>query len=265
MDPTDPVRAERGADGVVTLVIDRPEVHNALDWRAMDCFAALVADLTVAAHRPGSDLRVVVVTGAGRDAFCSGGDQRALVADTGREAGERLASLMGDALARLEQLPVPVLAAVNGFALGGGAEIALACDLRFVDRAVRFGLVHLRLGLVPGWGGGQRLVRLAGPARAARMLLGAHTAGAEQLTAWGLADFVVAAGEARAAADTFAAGVAAADPGAVRAVKALLLAARAMDGPAALAAERRLFVDLWPAPAHLEALKAFGGPATGEQ
>lgn len=252
MPSTDPLLFERTDDGVVTLTFQRPAVHNALDWAAMDAFAAAVSRLA------DGGVSAVIVTGAGTESFCSGGDQRALVGHTAREDGERLARTMGDALGALERLPVPVLAAVNGIALGGGAEVALACDLRFVDAAVRFGLVHLRLGLIPGWGGGQRLARLVGPGRAARMLLEARPYGAEELESLGLADDVAPAGQALPAARAFAARVAQADPATVASVKRLLWAARHERYPDALRTERALFEDLWPAQAHVAAMQAFG-------
>ena len=257
-----PILLQRSPEGLVTLTINRPAVRNALDWEAMEAFAEAVTGLSRDLRQDEAVDRVVLVTGAGTEAFCSGGDQRALVGDTGRGAGARLARVMGDALETLEQLPVPVIAAVNGYALGGGAETALACDMRIVDRNVRFGLVHLRLGLIPGWGGGQRLVGLVGRSRAARMLLEARTLGVEELQEAGLVDGVADAGRALEAARSLAANIAAADSGAVRAVKSLLLASRRLPFDAAVDVERELFIERWPSPAHLEAMAAFGSDRT---
>jgi enoyl-CoA hydratase/carnithine racemase len=150
---------------------------------------------------------------------------------------------------------------VNGFAVGGGAELALACDLRFVDESARMGLVHLRLAEVPGWGGGTRLARLVGHGRAARMLLEARDYSAEELDRLGVAEFVVAKGQALDAAMAFAKRISEADPTAVGAVKQLLMASRSLDFGSALAFEKELFVRLWPAQPHLRAMARFTGQA----
>jgi enoyl-CoA hydratase/carnithine racemase len=197
------------------------------------------------------------LTGAGERAFCSGGDQHALHTSLAPEHGARLAATMGDALARLEALPIPTIAAVNGYALGGGSEIALACDLRVVSEDVKFGLVHLKLGLVPGWGAGQRLLRLVGHARAARMLLEARPFGASELLDLGLVSHVTPPRAALPAARALAEDIAASDPATVRAVKVLLAAGRDLPYAEALAVERALFPDLWAAPAHVAAVERF--------
>jgi len=287
----DSLRVERDPAGVATLTFNRPEVHNALDWPTMEAFAAAVEDLHRAAApstdaaeagvpppgentagpggplpardspdpaaSPPTGLRAVIVTGAGGAAFCSGGDQRALHGQLDRADGARLAVIMGDALRRLEDLPVPVIAAVNGYALGGGSEVALACDLRIAAEDVRFGLVHLRLGLIPGWGGGQRLARLVGYGRAMAMLLTARPYRADELAALGVVHQVAPPGQALPAARALAADVAAADPAAVRAVKRLLRDAWRLPYDEALAAERGHFPDLWAAEAHRRAVARF--------
>ncbi len=250
MPPTDTLLFERDSAGVATLTINRPHVNNALDWPTMHAFAAAVHDLASGI----GDLRAVIVAGAGTKAFCSGGDLRDLHDHPTEEDGARLAALMGDAMDALERLPVPVMAAINGYAVGGGCEIALACDLRFADERVRMGLVQLKLGLTPSWGAGQRLLRLVGHARAMDMLLSARWYEADDLLAFGLVNRVVPAGEALAAARAYAAQIAAWDPSAVRAVKALLHAGRTLSYAEALAAERALFPPLWAGPAHLEAV-----------
>lgn len=254
---------ERDGRGIATLTFNRPALHNALDWATMEAFAAAVEALAAEADAPDSGLRAVILTGAGREAFCSGGDQRALHRDLTEADGRRLAQLMGDALLRLEALPVPVIAAVNGHALGGGSEIALACDLRVVDEALRFGLVHLRLGLIPGWGGGQRLLRLVGHGRAMALLLGAEAQGAEELRALGLADRIAPAGAALPLARSLAESIAAADPACVRAIKQLLAAGLRMPYAEALAEERALFPGLWAAEAHVLAVRRFAARGEG--
>lgn len=254
-DVSDPksLRVDISESGVATLTIDRPAAHNALDRATMEAFAEAVEGL----ERSEADLRAVVVTGAGDAAFCSGGDQADLEHATAADDGAWLASTMGDALRRLERLPVPVVAAVEGHALGGGAEIALACDLRIVSERVRFGMVHRRLGLIPGWGGGQRLMRLVGYAQALEILLDARPLDAAALEALGLANTVVPPGHAAAVAHDLAERIAAIDPATVRAIKGLLQDGLTSTRDAALEAERARFPALWAGRAHLEAVRAF--------
>ncbi len=246
---TDTLLVEREATGVVTLTFNRPQVRNALDWATMAAFAGAVRAL----HED-EGLRVVILTGAGREAFCSGGDLNELHGYTSPADGERLAALMGDALRDLERLPVPVVAAINGYAVGGGSEIALACDLRIADETAQMGLIHLRLALIPGWGAGQRLLRLVGYARAMEMMLAARPYPAAALHALGVVNQLAPPGEALAAARALASQVVGADPAAVRAIKALLRAGLSAPYEEALAAERALFPPLWAAEAHQEAV-----------
>lgn len=250
------VRVERGAQGVVTLVLDRPARHNALDRDDMRALAGAIEGLR---DEPEGSLRALVVTGAGREAFCAGGDQRALAPLDRPEDGADIAARMGDAMAALEALPVPVIAAMNGHALGGGAELALACDLRVVGADLRFGLVHRRLGLTPGWGAGQRLLRLVGYARALEILLEAETLGAEDLLRLGLACEIAPAGEALPAARARAARYAAADPATVRDLKALLRDGVERPPADALARERTRFPARWASEAHMTAMRGFKG------
>lgn len=246
--------------GIAVITIDRAPVRNALDWATMDAFGAAVRALG-ADGAPG--LRAVVVAGAGEQAFCAGGDQRALAGHESLADGERLAGGMTDALAGLEALPVPVIAAINGHALGGGAEIAVACDLRVVDAAVRFGMVQLRLGLTPGWGAGQRLMRLVGYGKALELFLRAEPLDAAELVALGLVAEVAPAGQALPAAMAWARRIAAADGATVRDVKALLRAGVERTPVDAASFERARFAARWAGEAHTAALRGFGaaGPA----
>ena len=147
-------------DGVGTITVDRPRVLNALDRRTM-------AELAEAIGRAAADpsLRALVVTGAGEKAFVAGADVAELATLSPAEA--RQVSALGQrTFAALEGLSVPTIAAVNGFALGGGLELALACDLVYASERARFGLVEVTLGLIPGFGGTQRLARRVGLMRA---------------------------------------------------------------------------------------------------
>lgn len=253
----DAVRLDRDADGVATVTFDRPDVLNALDFAAMERFASIVAGLHDQLADHDSPIRAVILTGAGRAAFSSGGDVRALAAPRCAASGARLGRIMGDALLALERLPVPVIAAVNGYALGGGSEIALACDLRVVAEDVKLGLVHATLALIPGWGAGQRLLRLVGYGRALDMLLAARPFSAAELQALGVVQHVAPPGEALSAARALAARIAALDAATVRAIKGLLRDGCTLPYEEALAAERARFPELWASAAHWDAVDRF--------
>jgi enoyl-CoA hydratase/carnithine racemase len=211
----------------------------------------------VEALRADDGLRVVILTGAGEKAFCSGGDLRELSQYPDEAAARHFITIMGDALLALERLPVPVIAAINGYALGGGSEIALACDLRIVDETVKFGLVQVRNALTPGWGAGQRLLRAVGYARAMQILLQGNAMSATEMQALGLVNQVTGAGKALEAAQALALEISALPPDVVRGIKALLQAGIQQPYDVALQTERAIFPPLWSAEPHLQAVERF--------
>jgi enoyl-CoA hydratase len=152
------------ADRIATVTVNRPDKLNALNARVLEeldeLFTAFATDRLVGA---------VIVTGAGR-AFVAGADIAEIAANDA--AGLERVSARGQAVfGRIERLPKPVIAAVNGFALGGGCELALACHLRVASEHAKFGLPEVKLGLIPGYGGTQRLPRLVGKGRALQLIL----------------------------------------------------------------------------------------------
>jgi enoyl-CoA hydratase len=190
----EPVRAET-RDGVRTLTVDRPEKMNALNAAVLEALDARIRE----AEADGA-LRCLIVTGAGEKAFIAGADIGELVKLTpldGREHARR-----GQAVVeRIESLPIPTIAAINGYAYGGGLELALACTLRVASENARMGLPETSLGILPGYGGTQRLARLLGTSRAAELILTSEK-GITALDAGrlGLVNRVVPAGQALAAA-----------------------------------------------------------------
>jgi enoyl-CoA hydratase len=174
---------------LATVTLDRPKVLNALN-------AATFAELDSAFDELASDgeVRVVLVTGAGERAFAAGADIRELAAV---DAGEGKAfSLRGQAVFRkIETLGKPVIACVRGFALGGGCELALACTLRIAAEDAQFGQPEVKLGVIPGYGGSQRLPRLVGRGAALKMLLTGAVIDAREALRLGLVDEVVPAAE----------------------------------------------------------------------
>ena len=205
-DTTEPIRIER--DGAAALVTITHPPANAIS-RAVA--VAMLEALTTAEADPACG--VLVITGAGDRYFSAGADLTEFL----RGAADVAASV--EVTRRLEASRLPVVAAVNGFALGGGCEIALACDLRICSENARFGQPEVRLGIMPGWGGTQRLPRLVGGGRALEMLLAGDQIDSARALAWGLVTQVVPAGDLRNTALSLAGLLTERPPLAVAAIK----------------------------------------------
>lgn len=206
----DPVRTET-QDGIRVLTVDRPEKLNALNASVLEALARSIVECE---NLP--DLRCVILTGAGEKAFIAGADIGELAKLSpleGREHARRGQALLD----RIADLPVPTIAAINGYAYGGGLELAMACTLRVAAENARMGLPETSLGILPGYGGTQRLARLVGPARALELVLtaekGVTAAEAERI---GLVNKVVPAGTALQAARDIARKIASNGPVACR-------------------------------------------------
>ncbi len=239
-------------EGIATLRVNRPEARNALNWSAQEGFAAAVAEVA-----SNTAVRVLIITGTGDKAFVSGGDLKELSQHPEREAGERLNRVMRDALVALTRLPIPVIAAVNGDAFGGGCEILTACDLRVAASQARFCFAQVRNALCTGWGGTGRLVNLLGQARSLDLLLTARIFTAEEAQQMGLVQQVVDEAELATAVTALAHSLSQLPQQALAASKQLVYAASQPPSQAINQLETSLFVDLWSQPDHLEALAAF--------
>ena len=187
---------------IATLTIMRPRVLNALDARTLDALNRVAAELA-----EDTTVRAVILTGAGERAFAAGADIGELERLTPAEALSH-ARRGQQTFDRIERMGKPTIAAVNGFALGGGCELALACTFRIASETARFGMPEVDLGLIPGFGGTQRLPRLIGRAHALDLLLTGRQIDADEALRIGLVSRVVAAERllqtARALADTLA-------------------------------------------------------------
>jgi enoyl-CoA hydratase/carnithine racemase len=212
---------------------------------------------TLEAAAPG-DVRAVVVTGSGDRAFSAGSDVRDFENQRGPGGRERHAR-EERVVARLACLPMPTIAAIEGNALGGGLEIALACDIRVASETARLGLPEVRLAVTPGAGGTQRLPRVVGPARAKELILTGRILDAREAERIGLVSRVVPAGEARRAADEIAEDIAARGPLAVREAKRLVDGALDVDLDAGLAAEIEASVRIFESDDMVEGADAFVG------
>jgi enoyl-CoA hydratase len=207
------VRVERGDDGIAVLTVDRQEKLNSLNPQVVEEIGQALLDLEE--DQP----RVTIVTGAGEKSFVAGADIAAMSEMSPLEA-KRFAELGHTATALLDRSPVPTIAAINGFALGGGLEIALACDIRIAAENALLGSPEVSLGILPGMGGTQRLPRLVGPGIAKEMIFSARRIKAEEARMINLVNRVVPEGEALNAAKELAAEIAANGPIAVRFAKA---------------------------------------------
>ena len=240
-------RERRGA--VQVLVLDRQEALNAFSPEQIDDLIAALADA-------GADpaVRAVVLTGAGR-AFCAGADISRM-AEMDVDAARAFAA-QGHAMCNaIEDLAVPVIAAINGFALGGGCEVALACDIRLASDAAKMSQPEVALGIPPGWGGSQRLPRICGEGFAKRMILTGAMIGPDEALAAGLVSSVHPADALLDAAVAMGEEIAQKSPSAVALSKRLIHAAL---GPRAdlLAAEAEAFAQQFAHPERLEGMTAF--------
>jgi len=202
--------------GVALVTLNRPDAHNALNRALSEAIIATFADLAI-----DEGVRAIVLTGAGR-AFCAGVDLKALT-----DEPELLSSGLGlgpesPIVVALEQCPQPIIGAVNGAAVTGGFELALACDYLVASEHARFADTHARVGILPGWGLSQKLSRIIGINRAREMSLTGNFIDAERAEAWGLVNRVCAADSLLDEALASAAQIADADPKAVFALKALM-------------------------------------------
>jgi enoyl-CoA hydratase len=243
-------------DGVALVTLDRPKVLNALDF-------ALIAELTDALESLDRDpaCRAIVITGSGERAFAAGADIRELAVQTP-------ASLLADddfhRWERIKRVRTPLIAAVRGFALGGGCELAMACDLIVAGDDAQFGQPEIRLGVMPGAGGTQRLTRAIGKARAMEMVLTGRTINAAEAAAAGLVSRVVPAAETVTAALELGAAIAAMPPLAVIAAKEAVNRAEELPLEDGLAFERRNFYLLFGTEDQDEGMAAFVEKRTPE-
>jgi enoyl-CoA hydratase len=237
------------AEGIATLTINRPEVLNALDdavkARLDEVLAALERDPAVGA---------VILTGTGDRAFVSGADVRALAA---KGPQHRLAHGLAETFWALEHLPQPTIAAVNGYALGGGCELALACDLRIASERARFGQPEVNLGILPGAGGTQRLARLVGIGKAKELIFTGTIIDAAEAKAIGLVNEVVPHGDLLGRARAVARLILSKGPLAVRLAKAAITVGMADGMVAGLAFEKMAQAFLFTTADRAEGMRAF--------
>jgi enoyl-CoA hydratase len=238
-------------DGIAVLTIDRPEALNALDVATL----TELRDRLLELHE-NDDVRVIVLTGAGDRAFAAGADIKYMIGlgvEQAREWGE-----LGQNVGRLlETIPKPTIAAVNGFALGGGCELALACDLRCAASTAKLGQPEVNLGIIPGWGGTQRLARVCGIGVAKDLILTGRVVSADEALRIHLVNAVFEPGELIEKVLETARTLAAKGPLALAAAKAATNHALQGDHVENLRSEGERFGDLFASEDTKEGLTAF--------
>lgn len=240
---------KEGAVGILTL--DRPEVFNCLNMETLVALRQWIAQLS-----QDKDTRVVIVTGAGDKAFCSGADLKERRTMTEQQVQLYIRTIR-DTFSELEKLPKPVIAAINGLALGGGTELALACDLRMMSDTAQMGLTETALGIIPGAGGTQRLPRLVGKGIAKELIFSARRVLPEEAERIGLVNRVVPADQLMVEALAMAEQMAVNAPIALAQAKFAIDCGMEVDLASGLMLESNAYQVLIPTKDRLEGLEAF--------
>ena len=237
-------------DQFAVLTINRPEALNALNDEVISQLDRVLDSIDPA------EVRCLIVTGAGQKAFVAGADIAQMSGLTKAE-GEAFGKHGNDVFRKLETLPIPTIAAVNGFALGGGCELAMSCDIRLCAETAMFGQPEVGLGITPGFGGTQRMARLIGPGKAKELIYTARNIKAPEALSVGLVQAVYPAEELMEQAEKMAARIAGNAPIAVRACKKAINDGLQVDMDAAVAVEEKLFGSCFETQDQKNAMTAF--------
>jgi len=239
------------AEGIATVTINRPKALNALNEQTLRELQSAFGGFA-----ENDAVQVVIITGAGEKAFVAGADISAMQPLTALQA-RNFAKLGHEVMHSIEACPKPVIAAVNGFALGGGCELALSCDIRLVSENARFGQPEVNLGVIPGFGGTQRLARLIGKGRAMELVLTGDMINAVEAQQFGLANKVIAQAELLDSAKSMAAKISSKGPLAVKLAKEAIRNGLEMDLDKANQYEAELFGICFASNDQKEGMQAF--------
>lgn len=238
-------------EGIWIVTLNRPDVLNAVNGELL-----LKCNKLAKEAYYDESLRVVIITGAGEKAFCSGADLKERKnMDMGKV--RQFIQVIRDTFSLIENLPRPVIAAVNGLAYGGGTEMALACDIRLADPKATFGLTEVKWGIIPGGGGTQRLPRTVGRGMAKELLFTGRTVGAEEALQIGLINHISEPGKVMDMAMEMAQTICENAPVAVAQVKSVVNRGMEMDINNALQIETNAYETTIPTEDRVEGLKAF--------
>ena len=246
-----PVTFERDPDGVYRITLARPEAMNALNRATVDAISDAATSV-----RDDQSARVVVVGALGDRAFCAGADLKERAGMNDAEVADAVLRI-SRAMQAVAEIPVPTIAAINGAALGGGFELALACDIRIASTTANMGLPETTLAIIPGGGGTQRLPRVAGLARAKELIFTGRRISAAEALQYGIVHEVAAPDELRMRASAIARTIASNGPVAVRAAKEAITRGLELPLAEAVALEHALYKRTIPTKDRLEGLQAF--------
>ena len=231
--------------GIAVLTIDRPHVRNAINVATMHELHRRLDEIEAA-----SDCHVLVITGAGDTVFVSGGDLKELARIRTVEEAKEMAVTMRGVLDRVASLPIPVIAAMNGDAYGGGAEFSVAADFRIAPDDLKMAFNQVRLGIMPAWGGIERLTDIVGPSRALYLTTTGEVITAEHAQAWGLLERVVPRDEFELVWRKLARTIADSPRGALVSIKQVLRNHRPAVHPATADHATSVFADTWVSDDH---------------
>jgi enoyl-CoA hydratase len=241
------------ANGIATLTLNRPDALNALN---SELLSELSETLTSISEKNFSEVKVLILTGAGEKAFVAGADIKE-ISQLGMDSAEKFAEKGQNVFRKLENLDIPVIAAVNGFALGGGLELALACDFIYAAESAKFGLPEVSLGLIPGFGGTVRLSRAVNLSRAKELIYTGAMLGALEAFQMGLVNKVFPLADLMPAVRKIAEVICTRGPLAVASAKRTVMQAYDHDIDSALALEASQFAALFQSQDVREGTQAF--------
>lgn len=247
------VIVQKEEDGIAVLTLNQPERANALSKQLLSDFQTALEKL----HTDRS-VRAVIITGSGEKAFCAGADlkeRHGMAAEEVKQAVKQIGTVIGE----IERLPKPVIAAINGAALGGGLELALACDLRLAAKDAKLGLTETALAIIPGAGGTQRLPRLIGAGKAKELIYAAERLSGEQAERIGLVEYAVEKKDVMERSRQLAKKIAKNGPLALAQAKIAINSGLETDLATGLRIEELAYQALIPTEDRLEGLRAFKG------
>lgn len=238
-------------NGIATVTINRPEVLNALNSKVYAELCKLFTDID-----KDSEVKVVIITGSGEKSFVAGTDVAEMQPMSNITIRDFLV-LVRETMVKIEKLPKPVIAAINGFALGGGLELAMACDLRIASENAKLGQPEINLGIIPGAGGTQRLTRLVGIAKAKELVYTGDVIDADTAHSIGLINKVVPANDLMAEAESLAQKIAGKGGVALSLAKAAISGGANMDLSSGLDLEMQCFALCFATEDQKEGMRAF--------
>jgi enoyl-CoA hydratase len=242
---------EREPDDIGILTINRPKVLNALNWQTLRELRKLFENML-----PREDLKALIITGAGDKAFVSGADVSQMSKMKGREFQEYV-EFAHNVFDLIESDPSPCIAAINGYALGGGCALSLACDIRIASERAKFGFPEVKLGIFPGWGGTERVTRVLGLGKTKELVFTGEMIDATESLRIGLVERVVPHDRVMEEARQLAHTIAKRGPTAIRLAKTAINAGSEMDLKKALLLEKTLVSLCFESEDRIEGMKAF--------